>query len=149
MAISCIHLYIITLCSYNSLRYGISYLFWHSSWLFVAKRVFEPKLHLHQADVKSNKPDHVHMNIQSLIEGILLKGPYPPCLRMSDRSLLAGYPHHVVLQDLCSDLLCYIRSAAFRNHEKNRFWMPSIWALAAFIKAIYLYIWTEFYKVML
>ena len=25
-------------------------------------------------------------------EGILPKGPYPPCLRMADRALLAGYP---------------------------------------------------------
>ena len=29
------------------------------------------------------------------IEGILLKGPYPPCLRMADRALLAGYPRYV------------------------------------------------------
>ena len=26
------------------------------------------------------------------VDGILPKGPYPPCLRMADRSLLAGYP---------------------------------------------------------
>ena len=26
------------------------------------------------------------------IEGILPKGPYPPCLRMADKALLAGYP---------------------------------------------------------
>ena len=25
-------------------------------------------------------------------DGILQKGPYPPCLRMADRALLAGYP---------------------------------------------------------
>ena len=31
-----------------------------------------------------------------LIEGILPKGPYPPCLRMADRALLAGYPRHMV-----------------------------------------------------
>ena len=30
------------------------------------------------------------------IEGILPKGPYPPCLRMADRALLAGYPRHVM-----------------------------------------------------
>ena len=29
------------------------------------------------------------------IEGILPKGPYPPCLRMADKALLAGYPRHV------------------------------------------------------
>ena len=28
------------------------------------------------------------------IEGILPKGPYPPCLRMADRALLAGYPRY-------------------------------------------------------
>ena len=30
------------------------------------------------------------------IEGILPKGPYPPCLRMADRALLAGYPRIVL-----------------------------------------------------
>ena len=30
------------------------------------------------------------------IDGILPKGPYPPCLRMADRALLAGYPQHLV-----------------------------------------------------
>ena len=29
------------------------------------------------------------------IEGILPKGPYPPCLHMADRALLAGYPRNV------------------------------------------------------
>ena len=28
------------------------------------------------------------------IEGILPNGPYPPCLRMADRALLAGYPRY-------------------------------------------------------
>ena len=28
-------------------------------------------------------------------EGILPKGPYPPCLRMADRALLAGYPRYM------------------------------------------------------
>ena len=28
------------------------------------------------------------------IEGILPKGPYPPCLRVADRALLAGYPRY-------------------------------------------------------
>ena len=30
----------------------------------------------------------------TLIEGILPKWPYPPCLRMADRALLAGYPRY-------------------------------------------------------
>ena len=29
------------------------------------------------------------------IDGILPKGPYPPCLRMADRALLAGYTRYV------------------------------------------------------
>ena len=29
------------------------------------------------------------------IDGILPKGPYPPCLRMADRALLAGYPRYM------------------------------------------------------
>ena len=28
------------------------------------------------------------------IEGILPKGPYPPCLCMADRAFLAGYPRY-------------------------------------------------------
>ena len=31
-------------------------------------------------------------------DGILPKGPYPPCLRMADRTLLAGYPRIMVYQ---------------------------------------------------
>ena len=38
----------------------------------------------------------------SIIEGILPKGPYPPCLRMAVRALLAGYPRIIVLCVLCS-----------------------------------------------
>ena len=39
---------------------------------------------------------------RSNIEGILPKGPYPPCLRMADRVLLAGYPRNqVALPPLC------------------------------------------------
>ena len=31
----------------------------------------------------------------SHIDGIMPKGPYPPCLRMADRALLTGYPRYV------------------------------------------------------
>ena len=31
-------------------------------------------------------------NLSTYYDGILPKGPYPPCLRMVDRALLAGYP---------------------------------------------------------
>ena len=30
------------------------------------------------------------------VDDILLKGPYPPCLRMADRAFLAGYPRYVL-----------------------------------------------------
>ena len=35
----------------------------------------------------------------SQINGILPKGPYPPCLRMADRSLLAGYHRYIHMTD--------------------------------------------------
>ena len=38
---------------------------------------------------------HAHPPFDPHIEGILPKGPYPPCLCMADRALLAGYPRHV------------------------------------------------------
>ena len=51
-------------------------------------------------------------------EGILPKGPYPPCLRMADRTLLAGYPRFILiityypescfkLQTMTSSLQCF------------------------------------------
>ena len=38
----------------------------------------------------NEKQSRLHKNAH--FEGILPKGPYPPCLRMADRALLAGYP---------------------------------------------------------
>ena len=35
--------------------------------------------------------------LRTHIEGILPKGPYPPCLSMADRALLAGYPRYITL----------------------------------------------------
>ena len=37
----------------------------------------------------------IYQHIHLYIEGILPKGPYPPCWHMADRALLAGYPPHV------------------------------------------------------
>ena len=34
--------------------------------------------------------------MHSYHDGILPKGPYPPCLHMADRALLAGYPRSLV-----------------------------------------------------
>ena len=57
---------------------------------------------------------------RSYIQGILPKGPYPPCLRMADRALLAGYPRHL------------IALAAFHHHQllvcPNTTWLPARWA---------------------
>ena len=36
-----------------------------------------------------------HWMVSGHFEGILPKGPYPPCLRMADRALLAGHPRYV------------------------------------------------------
>ena len=36
------------------------------------------------------------MALLAHIDGILSKVPYPPCLRMSDRALLAGYPRYML-----------------------------------------------------
>ena len=47
-------------------------------------------------------PNHQAQNHGSSlkIEGILPKWPYPPCLRMADRALLAGYPRNVWIEML-------------------------------------------------
>ena len=36
------------------------------------------------------------LKVDLQIEGILPKGPFPPCLRMADRPLLAGYPQNMI-----------------------------------------------------
>ena len=46
------------------------------------------------------------------IDGIPPKAPYPPCLRMADRALLAGYPRNVVLKMLS-------------RHQQARYWPTS------------------------
>ena len=42
------------------------------------------------------------------IDGILSKGPYPPCLRMADRALLAGYPRYIPYK-LEQKQVCWLR----------------------------------------
>ena len=46
------------------------------------------------------------LHTSSYIDGILPKGPYPPCLRMADRALLAGY-HRYLLTSISIDLRKY------------------------------------------
>ena len=41
-----------------------------------------------------------------VIDGILPKGPYPPCLRMADRALLTGHPRH--MENIsCRDIIIF------------------------------------------
>ena len=44
------------------------------------------------------------------VDGILPNGPYPPCLRMADRALLAGYPRCVrkIVPDFMFHNLFYV-----------------------------------------
>ena len=65
------------------------------------------------------------------IEGILPKGSYPPCLRMANRTLLAGYPryrrtttalvgqHHVYWKN---NSICLQVVASFLKHVRMVSW---------------------------
>ena len=63
-------------------------------------------------NIASNRSHQIKGEAISSIEGILAKGPYPTCLRMPDRALLAGYPrygcmysfHEAVAQAVCVTL---------------------------------------------
>ena len=48
----------------------------------------------------------------TIIDGILPKEPYPPCLRMAGRALLAGYTHHVGLTDLPEEYMMAVIKGA-------------------------------------
>ena len=61
--------------------------------------------------------------------GILPKGPYPPCLRMADRALLAGYPplqsllccvkYHNILDHIIMALYCINNCPYSKVHGAN------------------------------
>ena len=62
-------------------------------------------------------PGGIDMSVP-YIEGILPKGSYPPCLRMADRALLAGYPRHIqtVVIGIDHDTVCAgVVGTAIRN----------------------------------
>ena len=59
---------------------------WFKSYLF--PRV---KLSISQNWYRYHRTGDVSSQLDAYIDGILPKGPYPPCLRMADRALLAGY----------------------------------------------------------
>ena len=51
------------------------------------------------------------------IDGILPKGPYPPCLRMADRAVLAEYPQYII-RLLMSDFILWALNI---NHSSYPF----------------------------
>ena len=53
--------------------------------------------------VCTHKPD---------IDGILPKGPYPPCLRMADRAPLAGYPRYKKTNTILMMFIHYLLTIA-------------------------------------
>ena len=57
--------------------------------------------------------------IDAYIEGILPKGPYPPCLRMADRALLAGYPRYMHYSAWMSQWCQAV------SHYLNQCWLKS------------------------
>ena len=56
------------------------------------------------------------------IDGILLKGSYPPCLRMADRALLAGYPRYLVC-DFYQNMTLYVELVLIRPLFSGS-WIP-------------------------
>ena len=50
-----------------------------------------------------------HFWVPGHFECILPKGPYPPCLRMADRALLAGYPRFLLTNSLGGDYWSFVR----------------------------------------
>ena len=59
-----------------------------------------------------------------LIDGILPKGPYPPCLRMADRALLAGF----WIPSLCGTTLIVCLACSFLiNNDQRLLTLPVTW----------------------
>ena len=64
-----------------------------------------------------------------LMDGILPKGPYPPCLRMADRALLAGYTRYMVcivsiwvkIYHIIMGLHCIIEHPLYITHPQTHF----------------------------
>ena len=58
--------------------------------------------------LQAAEPAYPEMNPnEPQIDGILPKGPYPPCLRMADRAHLAGYPRLMTLSSQSRDRYWY------------------------------------------
>ena len=90
------------------------------------------------------------MSVGAYLEDILLKGPYPPCLRMADRALLAGYPRSAVQfvseirwhlrtidaeVSLTQDEACCLDPRKLRCHETHFGVCVCVFVLAIYIEA--------------
>ena len=66
---------------------------------FVKASIIDENMFGKTFHIKSDSPTDVCFSwnqVRGHFEGTMPKGPYPPCLRMSDRALLAGYPRFLV-----------------------------------------------------
>ena len=57
------------------------------------------------------------------IEGILLKGPYPPCLRMATGALLAGYPRYIGAVYWCQQVTRSLIGHDGSHLVRNQYWI--------------------------
>ena len=76
--------------------------------------LFDANVYLHMCHVwpwssRIRLQKRLHKTLFVYIESLLPKGPYPPCLRMADRALLAGYPRYLV--EALVIILCGQRAA--------------------------------------
>ena len=96
--------------------------------LNVAQLILPIPFVLYLLNIRRNFGVHIHLycTVPKIwqIDGILPKGPYPPCLRMADRALLAGYHRNV----------CYLLYAVIGCvHVKQscrvyiNIWQDSLW----------------------
>ena len=67
------------------------------------------------------------MYLYVYIDSILPKGPYPPCLRMADRALLAGFPRYIyiyghIYMDIYTGVFIFLPST-----RQKQFWQSFSW----------------------
>ena len=63
----------------------------------------------------------------SHIDGVLPKGPYPPCLRKADRALVAGYPRYPVLERLFH--ICWYACICEKPFKSD--WTAFLWIVSS------------------
>ena len=85
----------------------------------------------------SSLPWATHRVCMILFDGILPKGPYPPCWRMADRALLAGYPCIVVVW---LTMWCHILSKTSKNFICGSYWHNMKEINLFFVSSLHMYI---------